>query len=94
VSPAYDLLCTRYYNDREMALAIDGRKTAWDRNLLLSVGSKLNIPRRHTNNLIDNLLAKLDDLPEQILGGALPFPRHLNIEVANFLKNRHQALKA
>lgn len=92
ISPAYDLLCTRFYDDREMALAIDGKKSDWDGELFLSVAERLLVPRKAALGILSQLLASLASLPDQILSGVLPFPRHLNIKVAGFLKRRHLAI--
>jgi serine/threonine-protein kinase HipA len=93
ISPAYDLLCTRFYDDREMALAIEGQKTNWDSKLLLSTAERLRVPQKVAARILDQLLVALSDLPEQILSGALPFPRYLNIEVSNFLRQRRKAIE-
>ncbi len=92
VAPAYDLLCTRFYNDRDMALPLLGQKTAWTLELLLEAAEKMYVKRDFARELIRSQLSVLEDLPDQILGGALPFPRHTNIEVSEFLKKRRKAL--
>jgi serine/threonine-protein kinase HipA len=88
ISPAYDLLCTRYYEDRAMALGIDDNQTEWSRALLLETAEKLLVPERAAQKVIDQQLAVLIDLPQQITSGVLPFARHENYEVAKFLKKR------
>lgn len=93
VAPAYDLLCTRFYEDREMALAIDGKKSDWDRELFLSVAERLLVPRQVALGILSQLLTSLETLPEQVLAGALPFPRHLNRKASDFLKRRRLAIK-
>jgi len=88
ISPAYDLLCTRYYEDRAMALGIDDNQTEWSRALLLETAEKLLVPERAAQKVIDQQLAVLIDLPQQITSGVLPFARHENYGVAKFLKKR------
>jgi len=88
ISPAYDLLCTRYYEDRTMALGIDDNQTEWSRALLLETAEKLLVPKRAAQKVIDQQLTVLSHLPQQITSGVLPFARHENYEVAKFLKKR------
>lgn len=92
VSPAYDLLCTRYYDDRTMALSIDGKDTGWDRAFLLSVAARMQVPSVLAERVLDRQLAVLAKVPDLILGGALPFRRDQNADVAAFLKARAKAL--
>lgn len=92
VAPAYDLLCTRFYEDREMALAIDGHKSGWTLPLLNEVASKLLVPPKRAQKVLDEMLAELANLPNDIIGGALPFSRHLNYDVGAFLKQRRKGL--
>ena len=94
VSPAYDLLCTRFYDDRTMALAIDGEKENWSRATLISAAERMLVPAKLAEKVIDAQLATLKDLPSQILDACLPFARHLNIDVSNFLKQRAKRLRA
>lgn len=92
MSPAYDLLCTRYYDDRTMALKIDGKDTGWDRAFLLSAATRMQLPVSWANQVIDKQLAVLAKVPDLILGGVLPFRRDQNADVAAFLKARAKAL--
>ena len=92
VSPAYDLLCTRFYDDRNMALPLAGKAEGWSRALLLDAAAELGLNEVMAIKVIDKQLAVLSNLPEDILGGALPFARHLNIDVAGFLKKRARAI--
>jgi serine/threonine-protein kinase HipA len=95
ISPAYDLLCTRFYEDRgsrDMALAVGGSTSGWTRTFLLDAATKLGVLKHAAAFVIDFQLKQLKDLPEQILHGALPFRRDQNIEVADFLKRRSRAL--
>jgi serine/threonine-protein kinase HipA len=97
ISPAYDLLCTRFYEDRgdrEMALGIRGEKTGWTRKLLLEVANELYVPQKAAEKVIDKQLAELGDLPDQILDGSLPFARHLRNDVHTFLAKRAKSLAA
>jgi len=92
VAPAYDLLCTRFYDDRTMALAIQGKSQGWSRALLVDAALALGVAARLANKVIDRQLLALAELPQQIEAGALPFARHLNREVAGFLRRRSKSL--
>ncbi len=92
VAPAYDLLCTRYYDVQTMALAVDGSNTDWDRKFLLDVAARMQVPAVLASRVIDRQLGVLAKLPVMLLGGALPFRRDLNADVAAFLKQRAKAL--
>jgi serine/threonine-protein kinase HipA len=92
IAPAYDLLCTRYYDDRTMALKIDGKDTGWDRAFLVDVAARMQVSEAIANLVIDRQLAVLAKVPDLILGGALPFRRDQNADVAAFLKARAKAL--
>lgn len=93
ISPAYDLLCTAYYNhDREMALSIDGEKTGWNRNLLIKVAQQLFVPEKAATAVIDKQLKVLGDLPSELVDHALPFQRYDNNEVSKLLTRRSRSL--
>lgn len=93
ISPAYDLLCTAYYqNDREMALSIEELTTKWTRELLLRTAKRLYVPERAAKSVIDRQLNILASLSDDIVNKALPFPSHLNFDVAKLLKKRFASL--
>jgi serine/threonine-protein kinase HipA len=92
ISPAYDLLCTRFYDDRTMALSLDDKKTDWSRSLLIDLAAELKVSKKAAEAVITEQLTALADLPDQIISGALPFRRDLNYDVAAFLKQRAKAL--
>jgi serine/threonine-protein kinase HipA len=92
ISPAYDLLCTRYYQDREMALPINEQVTGWSRQLLVEAASKIQVPEKAAQKVITKQLLVLDNLSKTIIDGALPFESHANYEVAKFLKKRAERL--
>lgn len=92
VSPAYDLICTRFYDDRDMALALAGKRSGWTRQLLHSAALELGLSLLVAEKVINHQLLVLRDLPEQILAGALPFPKHKLIDVSSFLKKRSRAI--
>jgi serine/threonine-protein kinase HipA len=94
VAPAYDLLCTAFYEDRKMALPLEGQESAWAKPLLLEVAKKIGLPKAAALRTINRQLGVLADLPDQVLNGALPFARHQNIEVGSLLKKRHKQLAA
>jgi serine/threonine-protein kinase HipA len=93
-APAYDLLCTAFYEDKKMALPLEGQESAWTTKLLLEVAKKINLPEPAALRTINRQLAVLSDLPEKILSGALPFARHQNVEVSSMLKKRWKQLSA
>lgn len=92
ISPAYDLICTRFYDDRNMALSLNGRETDWSRRNLIDAAEQLMVPARAAEKVIDKQLLVLKNLPNEILSGVLPFRRDQNYEVAAFLKQRAKAL--
>ena len=92
ISPAYDLLCTRFYDDRNMALPLAGKIDGWSRLSLIEAAEQIGLNAVMANKVIDKQLSVLAGLPDQILNGALPFARHLNIDVAGFLKKRAKAI--
>jgi serine/threonine-protein kinase HipA len=93
ISPAYDLLCTAYYqNDKEMALSIEGLTTKWTRELMLRTAKRLYVPERAANSVIDKQLKVLASLSDDIVNRALPFPSHLNHDVAKLLKKRFSSI--
>ncbi len=92
ISPAYDLLCTRFYDDRTMALSLDDKKTDWSRSLLIDLAAELKVSKKAAEAVITEQLTALADLPDQIISGALPFRRDQNYDVAAFLKQRAKAL--
>jgi serine/threonine-protein kinase HipA len=91
-APAYDLLCTAFYEDRKMALPLEGQESAWTKPLLLQVAKKIGLPKAAALRTINRQLAVLADLPDQVLNGVLPFARHQNNEVSSLLKKRHKQL--
>jgi serine/threonine-protein kinase HipA len=88
ISPAYDLLCTLYYEDKTMALAVNGSKSGWDRKFLTDAALKLGLNAKVSEKIIDSMITGLASLPDLILDGALPFRRDQNIEVSGLLKKR------
>lgn len=89
ISPAYDLLCTAFYDkDREMAISIEGMKTKWTRDLLIKTAGRLLVPEKAAVAVIDKQLEVVASLPSDIVNHALPFASHLNYEVAKLLKRR------
>lgn len=56
LTPAYDLICTYIYKDRNMALKLEGRDNDIKRQNLLNFGKRLGIPEEATNAVIDKLL--------------------------------------
>lgn len=92
IAPAYDLLCTRFYDDRQMALAVSDLKTGWTREFLIESAARLLVPQKAAVKVIDHQLSVLQGLSETIRNGALPFRRDQNLETAEFLKKRYRSL--
>jgi serine/threonine-protein kinase HipA len=93
ISPAYDLLCTAYYNqDREMALSIDGEKSGWNRELLIKTAERLFVPQKAAVAVIDYQLKVLKDLGSEIVDQVLPYKRNENFDVSKLLKKRSRSL--
>lgn len=92
ISPAYDLLCTRFYDDRTVALTVQGKNHGFSRRLLIDTAARLGVVEPLATRVIDSQLAALADVPDAITQGALPFPQHLNFEVGRFLRKRAKAL--
>lgn len=92
VSPAYDLVCTAFYEDRDMALSLAGKKSGWNRSDLVALGESLGVPAHVVSGVIDETIAKLGNFTEELDSGALPFPRHLRYEVTKLLRSRAKAL--
>jgi len=94
ISPAYDLICTAFNDDKAMALPIDGLEINWSRKLLIEAAAKMSVPQKAAHKVIDGQLKVLVDLPQNITDGALPFARHENYDIARFLKQRAKRLAA
>ena len=92
VSPGYDLLCTRFYDDRTMALPLYGENSGWKRVLLLKLSKELDLPEPLASKVLDQQLQALAALPEEISNGVLGFPQHLRFDVASFLRKRAKSL--
>jgi len=92
ISPAYDLLCTRYYEDSTMALTLDGKDHGWTRALVLSFAQEFGIPRNLAERELDSMLQKLSPMPQEIEMGVLPFRRDQNFDVVKLMKSRFRAL--
>lgn len=92
IAPAYDLLCTAFYEDRDMALSLGGKKSGWKRSDLIEFGESLGVPSHVVSGVIDGTIARLGNFTEEIDSGALPFPRHLRYEVSKLLRSRAKAL--
>jgi hypothetical protein len=58
------------------------------------VAKKINLPKPAALRTINRQLTAIADLPDKILGGALPFARHQNVEVSSMLKKRWNQLYA
>ena len=92
VSPAYDLPSTVPYGDKSLALSLQGRTTGIARGRLLSFASTVGLSERVALNVLDDLLAHLEGLDQDLRDGALGFSENVTIELIKELRfRRHQA---
>lgn len=92
VSPAYDLPSTVPYGDKSLALSLQGRTTGIARGRLLSFASTVGLSERVALNVLDDLLARLEGLDQDLRDGALGFSENVTIELIKELRfRRHQA---
>ncbi|OQW48418.1 MAG: hypothetical protein A4S09_04370 [Proteobacteria bacterium SG_bin7] len=56
ITPAYDLICTYVYKDRNMALKLEGRDNNIKRQNLILFGKRLGIPEIAIHSMADKLL--------------------------------------
>lgn len=94
IAPAYDLLCTMFYGDRKMALSLEGQELAWNKALMLKLAKRIGLPEKLAERTITRQLTALAKLPDEILDGALPFPRHQRVEVSSLLSKRQKQLSS
>jgi serine/threonine-protein kinase HipA len=91
VSPAYDLLCTSYYEDKKLALSVAGKHSGLSRKDLLGFAESLGLPHRLTSKVIDDLLRKLAGFTDELDSGILPFRRDQNYDATKLLRSRAKA---
>ena len=60
ISPAYDLLTTYIYADKQMAILFDGKRDNINRQMVLKFGTRFSVPEKATSLMLDRLIAKLD----------------------------------
>lgn len=60
ISPAYDLLTTYIYADKQMAILFDGKRDNVTRQMVLKFGERFGVPEKATSLMLDRLLAKLE----------------------------------
>jgi len=75
VSPGYDLPSTLPYDDKTLALSLQGRKSGLARSHLLAFAAAVGLPDRAATKVLDDLLDRLGDLEDRLREGALPFPQ-------------------
>jgi len=75
-----------------MALSIEGLTTKWTRELMLRTAKRMHVPERAANSVIDKQLNVLASLSDYVVHKALPFPSHLNYDVAKLLKERFSSI--
>jgi serine/threonine-protein kinase HipA len=92
ISPAYDLLCTLYYQDNEMALSVGGKTKDWDRPLLLELSDSLGLPSLLAQKQIEDLLTKTGNLASELEARALPFRNDENYKVGRALRKRSKRI--
>ena len=93
IAPAYDLLCTAFYDDRDMALPLDGKRSGWDRDLLVSAGAALGVNAKSATTVIDKQLKVLADLPDRVLRSPIPVRRDQKNAAARLIGQRAKALR-
>lgn len=58
LSPVYDVICTYIYNDRKMALKVDGRDDNIKREHFIQFAKRFGVKEKATEMMLDKLLAK------------------------------------
>lgn len=92
ITPAYDLPSTIFYGDDTMALEVDSSAAPLSRKRARLFADALGLSVRAADRVVDDLLAKLSALPEDVESGALPFSDDLNRRVARQLSYRRRQL--
>jgi serine/threonine-protein kinase HipA len=94
VAPAYDLPSTVPYGDTATALPIGGRTRGLARRHLLGLADAIGLPSRAATEALDDLLARLTGLPDEIAAGVLPFDLKTNDDLAAELRHRARQARA
>lgn len=90
VSPAYDLPSTVPYGDKSFALSLQGRTKGIARRHLLAFASTVGLSERVACNVLDDLLAYLEGLDQDLRDGALGFSENVTIELLKELRFRRR----
>lgn len=90
VSPAYDLPSTVPYGDKSFALSLQGRTKGIARRHLLAFASAVGLSERVACNVLDDLLAHLEGLDQDLRDGALGFSENVTIELHKELRFRRR----
>lgn len=73
LSPAYDLVCTPFYNSEGFKLAIEGDPKNITRKTWLSFGqANCQLSREEAENILDTMLAQLNDAKSLVDRSAFP----------------------
>jgi serine/threonine-protein kinase HipA len=87
-SPAYDVPTTVPYGDISTALTIGGRDRGLTRRHLLAFAEAVGLPARAAVDALDDLVGRLEGLPDEIAAGALPFAQKTTADLAAELRYR------
>ena len=88
VAPAYDVPSTVPYGDTSTALSVQGRTRGLARRHLLGFGETIGLPGPAAQDALDDLVARLVGLADQIRDGALPFAHKTAADLAAELAYR------
>lgn len=86
LSPAYDLLSSRPYGDRKLALKFEGRDDNVKRKDLLAFAERFGVPPRAVENRLDRLLAQASPFIPRVK--ELGYDARLTAQVVELMKKR------
>jgi len=94
VSPAYDLPCTVFYQDRSLALPLAGRTRGLSRRRLLEFAVAIELPERTATRVLGQVLDGTETLCEELSAGVLPFEGQVLADTIAELRYRRRQLGA
>jgi serine/threonine-protein kinase HipA len=92
ISPAYDLLSTRFYDDRTMALPLFGKDRGWTRPLLVAAAGALSVPEKLAVKVLDKQIQVVGEALDSKAFLAIGFPLHAIRETENLIHKRIKAI--
>ena len=92
ISPAYDLLSTRFYDDRTMALPLFGKDRGWTRPLLVAAAGALSVPEKLAVKVLDKQIQVVREALDSKAFLAIGFPLHAIRETENLIHKRIKAI--